>query len=118
VYSLLFLCAMLNLDTATFVIGISLKGLLVPESMIMSTSQWVGKKYAHPGYVTSLILAGGLIAWTSSLLEHSWSLSILGVMCTDSKSFACQQVVLLCLILLPKDTSTLCLDGEGCILQL
>jgi hypothetical protein len=56
-----------------------LKGLLVPASMIVLTSQGAPKKEADPGYVTAPFSVGASIAFTSSLVEHSWSSLIVGV---------------------------------------
>ncbi len=54
VCSLLYnLCFASNLKTAAVTIGISLKGLLVPASMIVLTSQGAPKNEADPGHITA-----------------------------------------------------------------
>ncbi len=78
-YSILFLLTTRNSEAAVFVIGISLKGLLVPVYITMSISQGARKKDANTGYVTAPFLAGALVALTLCALEHSWSLSSVGV---------------------------------------
>ncbi len=74
VYSLLFPCVALNSKAAAVTIGTSLKGLLVPTSMIVSTSQGAPKKEADPGYVTVPFSAGvqllSLCLWLSILRVH------------------------------------------------
>jgi hypothetical protein len=69
----------LNSKAAAVTVGISLKGLLVAASMIVLASQEAPKKEADPGYITAPFSAGASIAFTLSLVEHSWSSSIVGV---------------------------------------
>jgi hypothetical protein len=79
VHSLLFLCVASNLKAAVVTIGISLKGLLVPASMIILISQGAPKNEVNPGYVTAPYSVGALIAFTLSLVEPSWSSTIVSV---------------------------------------
>ncbi len=79
VYSLLFLCFGSNSIAAAFTIGIIFEGLSLPAFMIVSTSQGAAKKDAEPGYVTASDLSMPSILLTSFLLEHSWSILIIGV---------------------------------------
>ncbi len=71
VYSALFPCVILNLKSTTVTTGISLKGLLVPASMIVLPSQGAPKNEANPGYVTALFSVGASTAFSLSLVEHS-----------------------------------------------
>jgi hypothetical protein len=116
VYYLLYPCVTSNLKAAAVALGICLKRLLVPATMIVLTSQGAPKNEVGP--VLSPISVGASIAFILSLVEHSWTSTIVGAtklhgfkkLCVPTRNAVAFDPV-------PKRHINFVLDGEGCLLQ-